>query len=184
MENKTKSEWATALIASPVPVLSSFILKHRVTVLDLLSAHSVDLDLWILLGYFQQCIKDASFPVLPHVPVRTPEHVGGVCTLLEVVVLVLDQQGNAGVGHHPDAGAAPDVLLVSLRGRVVHPENTPSLVDLLTGTSSEHLTWAGDQGTVVAVHVQELETKTENRKAEMCSLSTTIVTTPLLYWYE
>lgn len=78
-------------------VLSSFILKHAVTVQNLLSGHSVDADVWIFLCYFQENIKDASFPVLPHVPFGTPEHICGVCRLLEIVALVFYQQGNTGV---------------------------------------------------------------------------------------
>lgn len=61
------------------PVFSRFILKDTVTVLDLLFGHSVDFDLRILLGYFQENVEDPSLPVLPHVPLGTPEHVRGVC---------------------------------------------------------------------------------------------------------
>lgn len=139
-----------------VPVFPSFILKHTITVLDLLSGHSVDSDGRILLRYFQERIEDTSVPVLPHVPLRAPEHVRGVCRLLEIVVLVFHQQGDAGVRHNPNTGAVPYVVLKPQRGCIVHPDHACDLVYLFSDAGSEHLTWAGDQGTLAAARVQEL----------------------------
>lgn len=123
-----------------IPVFSGFILKHTVTVLNPFSGHSVDSDVWILLCNFQESIEDTSFPVLPHVPFRAPEHIYGVCGLLEIVVLVFCQQGNTGVRHNPNTGAAPYVFLKPHRGCIVHPDHASNLVYLFSSASSEHLT--------------------------------------------
>lgn len=63
--------------------------------------------------------------------------------------------------HDSDAGATPDVFLIPCRGCVVHPDHTFSSVDLRSSTGTEHLTGAGDQGTLVTVNVQELLSKTQ-----------------------
>lgn len=126
--------------AKPIPVFSCFILKQTIAVLHLLCGHRVDLDFWVLLGYFPESIEDVSFPVLPHVPLRTPEHVCGVCRLLEIVALVFYQQGNTCVRDNPDAGAAPDVFLVPLCGRIVHPDHASDFVNLFSYAGCEHLT--------------------------------------------
>lgn len=70
--------------------------------------------------------------------------------------LTFYQQGDTGVRHDSDAGVAPNVFLISCRGRVVHPDHASDSVYLLSSTSTEHLTRAGDQGTLVAVDVQKL----------------------------
>lgn len=144
-----------------VPVFSSFILKHTVTVLNLLSGQSVHPDIWILLCYSSEGVEGLSFPILPHVPFRTPEHVCGVCWLPEIVCLVFHQQGNAGVRHNSYTGATPYIFLIPRCGCIVHPDHTFNLVYLFSDTCPQHLTWAGDQGTLAAVQIQELMRKSK-----------------------
>lgn len=58
--------------------------------------------------------------------------------------------------HNPKSGAAPDVFLIPPRRRVVHSDHASDLVYLFADAGSEHLARAGHQGTLGAVHVQEL----------------------------
>lgn len=146
----------TGTSAKLSPVFSCFVLKHAVTILNLLSGHGVDPHFGVLLCYSQESIVNVSLPILSHVPIGTPDHVGGVCRLLEVIELVFHQQGDAGVRHHADTGAASHVFLISHRGRIVHPEHTSNPVYIFSCIGSNHLTRAGDQGTLAAVETQEL----------------------------
>lgn len=146
------------------PVFPSFILKHIITVLNLLPSYGKDSGFWILGGHFQEEVKDGPFAILSHVPLGTPNDVGGVCFLSEVILLVFHEQGNAGVGHDPNTGTAPHVLLEPAGGRVVHADHATDLVDLLSSTGVEHLTGAGDQGTAVTVNVQKLVGREDKKR--------------------
>lgn len=101
---------------------------------------------------------------MPHVPVGTPENVRGVCGPVEVVQLVLNQQRDARMRHNTQARTAPDVLLIPLRGCVVHPDHTLVTVYFFSKACTEHLPRARNQSTLVAVHVQELLSKHRSRK--------------------
>lgn len=149
------------------PVFSCFLLKHSVTVLNPLFCQSKHLDIWILPCYPEKSIEDPSFPVPPHDSFGTPEDVRSVSRMLEIIMFVSQQQGSTGVGCDSYAGAAPHVFLVLHCGCVVHPDYALSLVYLLLETCTQHLTWAGDQGTTVAVHVQVLFQGCEGTESEI-----------------
>ena len=150
--------------SATVPVLSSFVLKYLIAVLNLLTGHSIHSHCWIFLCYFQENIEDWSFAVLPHVPVWTPENICGVCCPVEVVQLVLHQQRDAGMRHNAQAGMAPDVSLITHRGCVVHPDHTLVPVYFFSKACAEHLPRARNQSTLIAVHVQELLRRHRSRR--------------------
>lgn len=161
-KKKVKYVSQTCLIKEPrhwndaAPVFSCFVLKHSIAVLYLFPGLSIDSDIWILLCCLEESVEDPSLPILPHVPIGTPEDIRSVCRSLEIKLFVFQQEGDAGVRHHSDGGAAPDIFLVPRCGCVVHPDHAFSLVYLFTEACAQHLTWAGDQGTVAAAHVQVL----------------------------
>lgn len=126
-----------------------------------------------------------SFPVLPHVSVGTPENVRGVCSLVEVVQLLLYQQRDARMRHNTQASTVPDILLVPLRGCVVHPDHTLVTVYFFSKACTEHLPRARNQSTLVAVHIQVLLRKHRSRKLLQVLLTNDHVIFPSTFsWAE
>lgn len=94
--------------------------------------------------------------VSPHDAAGPPEDVRRVLACVEQLLPFLQHPLEAGVGHHPQAGAPPDIPPVTHDGGVIHADHTLGAVNFLTPLAADEVTGAGHQGTGPAVHLQRL----------------------------
>ncbi|KAG7238590.1 hypothetical protein INR49_030664 [Caranx melampygus] len=101
---------------------------------------------------------ESSFRVLPDLVRGSPEDDHGVAVgAVQELVGPSDDPEHAGVGHHPQRGAAPYVGLVAQRRGVVHADHTLRVVDLVPRLSSQDVAGAGHQCTAATVQVCDLQ---------------------------
>lgn len=139
------------------PVFPRLLLEDHVAVVHPVLCGDVDPNVGVVLGRLAQHVVNDALPILPHVPQRPPHHVHRVVALPEEVLRLLQQQGDAGVGDHPQSGPPADVVLKSPRGSVVHPPDAGRAVNLRADALTQHLTRAGDDAAQLTVQLQGLE---------------------------
>lgn len=83
------------------PVFSCLLLEGHVAVVHPVLCGDVDASLGIVLRSLLQHVVHDAFTVLPHVSQRPPHDVHGLIALPEKVLRLLQEQGDAGVGHDP-----------------------------------------------------------------------------------
>lgn len=95
----------------------------------------MDVRAWVFVCLFYQQIEHSSLAVIPHVPLRTPNHVACVCLLLEEKVLPVHQAAHAGVRDNADSRLIAHIGLKAMCRCCIHADHAFMPVNL-TPTSA------------------------------------------------
>lgn len=118
-----------------LPVLSGFILEDAITLHHLLPAHSIDVCTWVFQCHFGNHIEHSPLAVVPHVLLRTPNHIACVCLLPEEKGLMVQQASHTGVRDDTDSRPIAHIRLKATCRRCVHADHAFMPVNL-TPTSA------------------------------------------------